>query len=538
MVNSLDQLGSTLAPSSSADAQAVTNLAQTVSILAQQSGRFTDLLQALNGVSTQGRSLLETYMPQINDQLTALGAVANQLGAHQQDLLGLLHSLPLHNTSVPKDVVNNFVQVLDNLIVCGIPGGGADPSSAAATLWERRMSKRLIINLIVFFAVSIALIVYGYGNLIGNPLQPPTQVSAVFPNASGLYNNFSVQLNGVDVGSVTGVKLTATGARVEMAIKHGVEVPGDVQASIDAANDLGEQVVELTPQHGGTAKPLTSGAVIPVARVESPPTSGRWSDRPRRCCGPFPPGSSTPAGRPGNGAEGASGDLRQIVSASTVFSQEFLAYQNQFRQLLANAPPVLNAVTAVGPQLQDALNNTQTLVQVLATQRFAIDQLLKQGTGASTLLDNLLSSQAANLGCLVTDLAHVSSNLAEPSNLTPLSNALLDNHYFFGAVENVIQPGTAKALPIRGTSRSQPADLALPPVAASPVAVGGQLSDPPGPSRHLARSGVHQSARHRCPGGDPGREVIAVCSRRSVDAADPVRKSEPSEPLSLVTRRE
>ncbi|HEX3564040.1 MAG TPA: MlaD family protein, partial [Acidimicrobiales bacterium] len=137
------------------------------------------------------------------------------------------------------------------------------------------MSKRLIINLIVFFAVSIGLIVYGYGTLIGNPLQPPIQVSAVFPNASGLYNNFSVQLNGVDVGSVTGVKLTATGARVEMAIKHGVKVPGDVQASIDAANDLGEQVVELTPQHGGTGTPLKSGAVIPVTPGGIPADVGK-----------------------------------------------------------------------------------------------------------------------------------------------------------------------------------------------------------------------------------------------------------------------
>jgi phospholipid/cholesterol/gamma-HCH transport system substrate-binding protein len=133
VINSLDQLGSTLAPSSSADAQAVSNLAQTVSILAQQSGRFTDLLQALNSVSSQGRSLLETYFPQITDQLTALGAVANQLGSHQQDLLGLLKDLPLHNTTLPRDIVNNFVQVLDDLIVCGIPGGGGDPSSPAAT---------------------------------------------------------------------------------------------------------------------------------------------------------------------------------------------------------------------------------------------------------------------------------------------------------------------------------------------------------------------------------------------------------------------
>jgi phospholipid/cholesterol/gamma-HCH transport system substrate-binding protein len=133
LITSLDQLGSTLAPSSGADAQAISNLSQTVSILAQQSGRFTDLLQALDNVSTQGRSLLETYFPQINDQLTALSAVANQLGSHQEDLLGLLKDLPLHNTTLPRDVVNNFVQVLDNLIVCGIPGGGEDQSSAAAT---------------------------------------------------------------------------------------------------------------------------------------------------------------------------------------------------------------------------------------------------------------------------------------------------------------------------------------------------------------------------------------------------------------------
>ena len=322
------------------------------------------------------------------------------------------------------------------------------------------MSRRLIINLIVFFALSSALTVYGYGKLIGNPLQPPTQVSAVFPNASGLYNNFSVQLNGVDVGSVTGVRLTAVGAQVEMAINHGVTVPGDVRASIDAANDLGEQVVELTPQHGGTAKPLTSRAVIPVAPGGIPADVGKVVGSATTLLRAIPAGRlNALLGDLATALKGRSGDLRQIISASTVFSQEFLAFQQQFRQLLANAPPVLDAVTAVGPQLQDALDNTQTLVQVLATQRFAIDQLLKQGTGASNLLDNLVSSQAANLGCLITDLSHVSSNLAQPANLTPLSNALLDNQYFFGAVDNVVQPGTAKAL--RSGEQDNPSQLFL-----------------------------------------------------------------------------
>ena len=117
-----------------------------------------------------------------------------------------------------------------------------------------------------------------------------------------------------------------------MAIHHGVTVPGDVQASIDAANDLGEQVVELTPQHGGTATPLKSGAVIPVTPGGIPADvgpGGRHGDHAVE--GHSRRAAQRLAGRPGHRAERAFGDLRTIVSASTVFSQEFLAFQQQFR---------------------------------------------------------------------------------------------------------------------------------------------------------------------------------------------------------------
>ncbi|HEX3947543.1 MAG TPA: MlaD family protein, partial [Acidimicrobiales bacterium] len=60
VVKSLDQLGSSLAPNATADAQAITNLSQTVSLLATQSGQFENLLQSLDTVSTQGASLLST----------------------------------------------------------------------------------------------------------------------------------------------------------------------------------------------------------------------------------------------------------------------------------------------------------------------------------------------------------------------------------------------------------------------------------------------------------------------------------------------
>ena len=51
-------------------------------------------------------------------------------------------------------------------------------------------SWRLVVNLLTFLAITAALIDYGVVDLLGNPLRAPTTVSAVFPDASGLDQNF------------------------------------------------------------------------------------------------------------------------------------------------------------------------------------------------------------------------------------------------------------------------------------------------------------------------------------------------------------
>ncbi|MGH9109265.1 MAG: MCE family protein [Acidimicrobiales bacterium] len=130
VVQSLDQLGTTLAPTSGPDAQAISTLSQTVSILASDATRFESLLQSLDDVSVQGNSILSTYFPQVTDQLRALGAVSAQLAEHQQDLANLLRYLPEHDATMSSVTRNDFLQILNNLIVCGIPGGGSSPTPA------------------------------------------------------------------------------------------------------------------------------------------------------------------------------------------------------------------------------------------------------------------------------------------------------------------------------------------------------------------------------------------------------------------------
>jgi phospholipid/cholesterol/gamma-HCH transport system substrate-binding protein len=133
LIDNLNQFNASLGPNASQDAQAIANLAQTTTILAQQSDRFEQLLQSLNDLASQGNSILSTGLTQTEDQINALAAVAGQLAAHQKDLATILEELPGHNAALAGLTVNNYAQILEDIIVCGIPGGGGTGSNADST---------------------------------------------------------------------------------------------------------------------------------------------------------------------------------------------------------------------------------------------------------------------------------------------------------------------------------------------------------------------------------------------------------------------
>jgi virulence factor Mce-like protein len=332
------------------------------------------------------------------------------------------------------------------------------------------VTRRLIINLIVFFAVSFALVGYGIVNLLGNPLSSPTMLTTNFPDASGLYAGFEVELNGVPVGTVSSTALTKNATTVTMSVNPGVGVPDDVQASVQIANDLGEQVVNLVPSHGGSVPDLKSGADVPVAPNQTPADVGQVVDSATRLLQAIPGAQLNQLiGELATALQGQAGNLRTLIDAGTTFNKEFVAYQQQFTELLANAPPALDAVTAVAPELRQDLINTTALVQVLADQKQSgLHDLLANGSTAFSEIDNLVTSQSANLGCVLHDAADILTNLAQPANLNNLSQGLAYNTYFFGAVDKIAVAGAAKA-----TTKNSPPDqnqvflrtrLLLPPI--------------------------------------------------------------------------
>ncbi|MDA8340910.1 MAG: MCE family protein [Actinomycetota bacterium] len=309
------------------------------------------------------------------------------------------------------------------------------------------ITRRIVVNLVTFFVASAVLIGFGLVDLLGNPFVAPTVVDTVLPNADGLYPGFSVTLDGVPVGSVRSVHLARGGVVVAMALQPGARVPGDVAARVEVANPLGEQQIDLVPQHGGHAPPLVAGDRVPVAPGGDPADIGQVVATATRLLAAIPVGDlNTVLHQAAVALDGRAGAIRALIDDGQQFAQEFLAYRQQFRTLLADAPPVLDAVTAAGPQLRDALANTATLLGVLADHQQAVLSLFRSGASASQLLDALVVRERPNLGCLVHDLGATTANLAEPANLGSLAGALATNGQFFAIVDALTPSGPARSL--------------------------------------------------------------------------------------------
>jgi phospholipid/cholesterol/gamma-HCH transport system substrate-binding protein len=331
------------------------------------------------------------------------------------------------------------------------------------------ITRRIITNLIAFFVIAAVLIVFGLINLLGNPFQSTTPVTAVLPNAYGIYSNFSVTLNGVQVGTVRSVSLTPAGAKVSMAINPGVKVPGDVAVEIEIANTLGEQQIDLVPQHGGTAPPLQAGARIPVAPGGAPADIGQVIATATQFLAAIPVDNlNTLLHETAVALNGNAANIHTIITSGTQFAQEFLAFQQAFKSLLASAPPVLDTVTASSPQLTSALANTAALLNVLTAQQANFLSLLDTGAGSSQLLNQLVVAERPNLACLVHDLGATTTNLSQPANLSNLATDLANNQEFFGAVQGLALNGPARQLtasePARNNAEYLRTRLILPPV--------------------------------------------------------------------------
>ena len=103
------------------------------------------------------------------------------------------------------------------------------------------------VGLIVFIAILVLIAVYWFLGSLG--LRTSTYpVYAVFPNARTLDKGADVRMAGVRIGVVSSIRLViGKGARVNMLIFNGNDIPEDSVAQITAAGLIGDNYVEILP---------------------------------------------------------------------------------------------------------------------------------------------------------------------------------------------------------------------------------------------------------------------------------------------------
>jgi len=181
--------------------------------------------------------------------------------------------------------------------------------------------------------------------------------------------------------------------------------------------------------------------------------------------------------------KGQAANLQTITDSSKVFAEEFLAYQSQFKALLANAPPVLDTIAGDGPALRQALANTAVIAHVFAEHRQDVVDLLNSGSVAFGDLGTIVARERPNLACLTHDLAALNTNLEQPANLRNLDVGLQDNTFFWNLIPLVAKDGNAKGLfPGEPDRPNQPwlrTELLIPPVQPTPLSYATAHTLPP-----------------------------------------------------------
>jgi phospholipid/cholesterol/gamma-HCH transport system substrate-binding protein len=114
----------------------------------------------------------------------------------------------------------------------------------------------------IFVLVGLAALAYlsiklGKLEVIGGRMY---ELDAVFDSVSGLKPGATVEVAGVEVGRVKGIRLNDDRATLRLAIRDGVTLYTDAIASIKTRGIIGEKYVSLSP--GGGGEPLKQGSKI------------------------------------------------------------------------------------------------------------------------------------------------------------------------------------------------------------------------------------------------------------------------------------
>ncbi len=268
--------------------------------------------------------------------------------------------------------------------------------------------------------VRIQLAIFATASLIGvtamvfQYLQAPTwfgigriTVTMELPGTGGLYRFSNVTYRGVQIGKVTAVDPTSTGARATLSLKTSPRIPANLHAAVHSVSAIGEQYVDLVP-HSQSSPYLRNGSVIAMRDTTIPQQVGPTLDRLNGLLKSIPQGKLTKLlDESFTAFNGAGYDFQSLFDSAATVSRDADATAGHTRALIDDAVPVVDSQAETTDSIRTWAHSLAGATDQLVTDDPKLRTLLHSGPGFEQEVTRLLDEVKPTLPVLLANLTTI-----------------------------------------------------------------------------------------------------------------------------------
>src|SRR4051812_19876456 len=270
------------------------------------------------------------------------------------------------------------------------------------------MLTRFVRNQLIIFTVAsvigigVMVVVYmQVGTLLGIGKMT---VTLQLPRTGGLYQFSNVTYRGVQLGKVTEVRPTRTGAEATLTLDTNPKVPADLQARVLSVSAVGEQYVDLVPRTD-SGPYLQDGAVISVKNATVPQAVGPMLDQTNLLLKSIPTDRMTDLlNNAYKALNGAGDDLTTLNDSASRLAADFSGTADQTRTLVEDSRPLLDGQLSSTDSIRTWAQSLAGITDQLNTNDPQWRGILANGPAAADEASALLSQVKPTLPVLLANL--------------------------------------------------------------------------------------------------------------------------------------
>ena len=273
------------------------------------------------------------------------------------------------------------------------------------------MLTRFVRNQLIIFTIAS---IVGIAVMVMTYMQAPTllgigrmTVKLELPTTGGLYQFSNVTYRGVQLGKVTEVRPTKTGAEATLSLDTSPKVPADLQARVLSVSAVGEQYVDLVPRTD-SGPYLENGAVIPAKNTTVPQAVGPMLDQVSALLKSIPKDRIPDLLQESFKAlNGTADNLSTLADSASRLAADFNGSGDQTRTLIEDSRPLLDGQLASTDSIRTWARSLAGISGQLVTNDPQWRAILQNGPGAANEASALLNQVKPTLPVLLANLTTV-----------------------------------------------------------------------------------------------------------------------------------